>query len=361
VLYALSGLLCFPSLVHLSNTDRHLHVRLCQCPAVWKRSIRLGGLTRATRSAVWLSILYGGTPWLHPQETVPNSSSTALASVPHHLKARDQRKKIYEGLLIKLGTRIADGLLQKSFDEDSDDVDTARLVVWLREIDVDVVRTCSRAVYATKSATPAEMLSSYRALLEATIRRVLRAYVMYNPRVGYCQGMNFLVRLLMEVCCGDADEADCFWLFVGLCEPENDRNLYEPGLAVLQPLFVRFEEMLAIHKPQLLEHLQREGVPVAAYTARWFLTFFSACETFDASVVIRILDAFAIDGWRVIFGMAIVVLDELEPLLLAAEMEEILRVLQSPRYRLADRDQVEQIVRRGLVYSLPYRLHAASS
>lgn len=201
---------------------------------------------------------------------------------------------------------------------------------------------------------PVNRILTRREDLENKIRRVLRAYVMYNPRVGYLQGMNFLVRLLMEVA---EDEADCFWLFVGLSEPENDRNLYEPGLAVLQPLFHRFQLFFSKQKPELYEHLEQEGVPIASYTARWFLTFFSTFETFGPTLVIRILDLFVIDNWQIILSMALVVLDELEDVLLKADMEGILHILQFPRQYMVEPDhrRRKQLIRHALAFSMTIR------
>ena len=46
-------------------------------------------------------------------------------------------------------------------------------------------------------------------------RRILLNYAVFNPDMGYCQGMSDLVApLLTEV----QDESDTFWCFVGLME-----------------------------------------------------------------------------------------------------------------------------------------------
>lgn len=107
---------------------------MVNAPAVWKRSIRTGGLAKSIRSAVWLSILYGPKPW----------KSDVIA--PHHLNSSEKRKQIYETLLVKLGTRMADGLLSE--DSRSISNEDEQLVVWLQEIDVDIVRTCNKDIYA---------------------------------------------------------------------------------------------------------------------------------------------------------------------------------------------------------------------
>lgn len=46
-------------------------------------------------------------------------------------------------------------------------------------------------------------------------RRILLNYAVFNPDMGYCQGMSDLVApLLTEI----QDESDTFWCFVGLME-----------------------------------------------------------------------------------------------------------------------------------------------
>ena len=40
------------------------------------------------------------------------------------------------------------------------------------------------------------------------LRRVLNAYVLRNPRIGYCQGMNFIVAKLLTC----MDEENAFWV-----------------------------------------------------------------------------------------------------------------------------------------------------
>ncbi|GMF22919.1 unnamed protein product [Phytophthora lilii] len=297
---------------------------------------------------------------------------------------------MYDQLLTKMETKLADGLVAEGSSLSDDDT---QLAVWFREIDVDVVRTCHRSIYernvdirtnipSTSSSCANDSVESVlnemvekvarceacesselqfsststssptgKADLEAKIRRVLRAYVLYNPRVGYCQGMGFLVRLLAEVA---ENESDIFWLFVGFSEPENDRNLYEPGMAVLQPYLSKFELLFSTHMPELYAHFQAEGVHVATFCTRWFLTFFSSFETLPPALVIRLLDIFIIDGWRVMFSVSLVILDELQEPLLKCDMEGILRVLQFPRSYMPEADQLrqQQLVQRALAFSI---------
>lgn len=310
---------------------------------------------------------------------------------------------MYKQLLTKVGTKVAVGSVAKGLPLSRED---AYFAVWFREIEVDVVRTCHRSDYvkavprafsATASAVAinsgddamecdvnetvgssarleeqdtcasgawcGDLSSGHvsactsRSDLEAKMRRVLRAYAVYNPRVGYCQGMGFLVRLLADVA---DNEADIFWLFVGFSEPANDKNLYEPGMVVLQPYLSKFELLFSTHMPKLYAHLQAEGVHVATFCTRWFLTFFSSFETLPPTLVTRLLDIFIIDGWRIMFSVSLVILYELQEQLLMCDMEGILRILQFPRSCMPEPDVMRQrqLVRHALAFSISRTINA---
>jgi hypothetical protein len=52
---------------------------------------------------------------------------------------------------------------------------------------------------------------------------VLSAYSVYNPDVGYCQGMNFVAALLLLT----ASEADVFWMLVTLVQDVLPARFYD--------------------------------------------------------------------------------------------------------------------------------------
>ena len=58
------------------------------------------------------------------------------------------------------------------------------------------------------------------------LERVLTSICKYDPRIGYVQGMNFIVGALLYHSC----EEVAFWLFVALVEDHEMRDIYMPGL-----------------------------------------------------------------------------------------------------------------------------------
>ena len=67
-------------------------------------------------------------------------------------------------------------------------------------------------------------LTFFSTITLGTLRRVLRAYVMYYPQVGYCQGMNFLVRFLYDFV---SEESEIFYMLIKLCHSHpHQEHLY---------------------------------------------------------------------------------------------------------------------------------------
>jgi len=58
------------------------------------------------------------------------------------------------------------------------------------------------------------------------LERVLMTFTKYDPKIGYVQGMNFIVGALLYHSC----EEIAFWLFVSLVEDHEMRDIFLPGL-----------------------------------------------------------------------------------------------------------------------------------
>ena len=63
-----------------------------------------------------------------------------------------------------------------------------------------------------------------------SLRRILTAYSLRNPSVGYCQSMNFLVATLLLFC----EEREAFWILATVIEDKLSADFYSMTMLGLQ-------------------------------------------------------------------------------------------------------------------------------
>ncbi|KAJ8363523.1 hypothetical protein SKAU_G00123540 [Synaphobranchus kaupii] len=111
-------------------------------------------------------------------------------------------------------------------------------------VDRDVVRTDRSSPFFSGEDNPNV----------ESMRRILLNYAVFNPEVGYCQGMSDLVApLLIEV----PDEGDAFWCFVGLMESSS--FISSPHEEDMQKQLMYLREMLRLMLPRFHQHLSQLG------------------------------------------------------------------------------------------------------
>ena len=115
------------------------------------------------------------------------------------------------------------------------------------------------------------------------LRRVLLAYAQRNPLVGYCQGMNFVVALLLD----HVSEKHAFWALVLIVEQVNPAT-YERDMLGLHTDQRVLAQLLGLRLPQLSRHLKRLGITMPFLSTQWHITLFST--DLPMPVVLRIWD-----------------------------------------------------------------------
>lgn len=157
------------------------------------------------------------------------------------------------------------------------------------------------------------------------LRRVLLAYSVRNPRVGYCQSMNFLTAILLL----HMDEEKAFWVLAAIVE-----NLLPEGYYTHDMRDSRVDQrvlMSAIKSkfPRLHDHLASLAISLEPITCAWFLCVF--VNALPLEVTLRIWDCFLHEGSKVIFrvGLAIFKRHEAE-LLKASDFGEVYQLLRNP-------------------------------
>ncbi|KAI1478456.1 rab-GTPase-TBC domain-containing protein [Daldinia eschscholtzii] len=154
--------------------------------------------------------------------------------------------------------------------------------------------------------------------------RVLKCFSLYDTKIGYCQGLAFLVGpLLMHM-----PDSQAFCVLVRLMEYYDLRSCFLPDLSGLHVRIYQFRELLKLHLPTLSNHLEDLQVD-PAYVSQWFLSFFAV--TCPLPMLFRIYDViFAEGASETIMRVALSLMRKNQSRILACtEMEDVMQLLLS--------------------------------
>ncbi|WWC66780.1 uncharacterized protein I206_100685 [Kwoniella pini CBS 10737] len=157
---------------------------------------------------------------------------------------------------------------------------------------------------------------------------VVKAYSLYDPEVGYTQGLAFIVAALLL----NMPDEEAFCVLVRLMDSYNLRSHFTAEMRGLQLRLFQFDRLVEEILPLLHTHLVRQGVKSSIYAAQWFMTLFS--YRFPLSLVYRVLDIVFAEGIEAIFRFSLALLKKSENQLLELEFEQILNFLQSDLFEV---------------------------
>ena len=180
----------------------------------------------------------------------------------------------------------------------------------LAEIEKDIHRTFPGHVTLTSPAG------------QRAMRDVLRAYASYDPAVGYSQGMNFIVGLLLTYLL----PRHAFDALLMIMSERGLREYYVPnGMTHLQ---ARLYQLGKLVDPELERHLEAHCVLPVLYASSWVLTCFAA--EFPLKFSARVMDCVITDSFELpIMKVSVAILTRLRDEILALEdMEEIIELLR---------------------------------
>ena len=158
-----------------------------------------------------------------------------------------------------------------------------------------------------------------------TLKNILYCLAYLYPKVGYCQGMNFICQFLLEV---TNDEEKAFDIFSAILNKTKYSNLIEDEFILMKKYFYVFERLIILDLPELATLLKKNNVYPSYYISPWFITLFthSFVEN-QTKILLRIFDLFILDGWISIIKIGIMLLKHYEKVLMEMNFEELLNFL----------------------------------
>ncbi|VDK22394.1 unnamed protein product [Taenia asiatica] len=105
---------------------------------------------------------------------------------------------------------------------------------------------------------------------------ILMTYTFYNPDLGYFQGMNDLLAVIMSVIDG---EEDAFWCFAGLLDRVSGH--FSNDLSSLSSQFIGLFKLIEILMPRFARFLREKEATSMSFCFRWFLIIFKREFSYD--------------------------------------------------------------------------------
>ena len=100
--------------------------------------------------------------------------------------------------------------------------------------------------------------------------RIMTSYFVYDPELGYTQGMNLLVGALLMHC----EESVAFWLFITLIEDYEMREVFKDSYSGVQQHCHVIKHLIDIYLPKVSQHFEFLGVEVEMFASSWILSLF---------------------------------------------------------------------------------------
>src|ERR1043166_110315 len=102
-----------------------------------------------------------------------------------------------------------------------------------------------------------------------SLRRVLTAFSLYSPNIGYCQSLNYVAGILLLF----MEEEKAFWMLVTIIHdylPENMYDVTMEGANIDQDVLM---SLIMEKMPQIWNKLNGDDT-ITLVTSHWFLTLY---------------------------------------------------------------------------------------
>ncbi len=254
------------------------------------------------------------------------SKQLSVSSLISKANARNSQRSVrIQQWFENTGAHIVEGkynaLLGNGFSKDNDE---------------QIMRDVSRTFPTT------EMYKKKDGLGQQRLRRVLNAYSIHNPQVGYVQGMNFISGyMLMHAC-----EEDVFWILDALMKKPkyNLADIFTNGMSRLHLALYQTDMALKKVAPKLHVHFEELEITPVLWLPSWILPLFAS--KMQEPALSYSFDRIIAGGWTELIRVALAVLVMNEDRLLACNFEQCLEQLTEVLW--LQRNFNERLINNGL-------------
>ncbi|XP_033222408.1 uncharacterized protein LOC117176309 [Belonocnema kinseyi] len=202
---------------------------------------------------------------------------------------------------------------------------------------------------------------------QAVLRRVLLGFARWNKSVGYCQGLNVLAALILQVV--DRAESSAVKVMIHLIEGVLPEGYFADNLRGLSVDMAVFRDLLRMRLPRLSKHLETlqsqtkdkatgssyEPPLTNVFTMQWFLTLF--CHCLPQEAVLRVWDLIFLEGDEVLLRTALAIWEGISERIMtvksADEFYSIMGVLTREMLEFTDTNNlIKNIVSMGPLYGV---------
>ena len=181
------------------------------------------------------------------------------------------------------------------------------------------------------------------------ISNILYAISQSNGNIKYCQGMNFITCILYEI----FGEEEAFYIFLSFFKNTEYPLIFAKDLKKLKIFFYVFNRIIQLLEPELYSYLTMHNVTVNTFMSPWFITLFTTSHQYlrddkdNSSLMVRILDAFIVSGWKGVMTVSIALLHNFENTLMNKKYEAMMEflindMLKSEFFEGKNKDKLEE-------------------
>lgn len=166
--------------------------------------------------------------------------------------------------------------------------------------------------------------SQYGLYGQYALYRVLCKFSSLYPKIGYCQGMNYIIGFLLMI--SGSKEPEVLSFFIHLCQEFSLFDYFSEEMLELHKNMWIFDKLLKKYSPELLNHFIVQELTDDMWIFKWFLSLYTT--TFDLKSVPFIWGYFIERGPRGLFELALGILSLLKTELLKSDLSEILELFE---------------------------------